>query len=87
MARAIRFAENPAYLGCSLIMTNLLIKDGKAYPLDAIRVDGMWGMGRLIYVTPDGYAGIQLDGEKRVDEYPAEHLNLDVSEALAQLAA
>lgn len=87
MAGVIRFAENPASLDCSSAMSNLLIKDGKAYPLDTIRVDGMWGMGRLIYVTPDGYAGIMLDGETRIDEYPAEHLDLDVSDALVALAA
>lgn len=68
-------------------MTDLLIKDGKAYPTTEIRVDGMWGMGRLIYITEDGWCGIQLDGETRIDEYPGEHLGLDVSDALVALAA
>lgn len=70
-------------------MTNLLIKDGKAYPTDEIRVDGMWGNGRLVYVTEDGWCGIMLDGETRIDEYPAEHLGIEevASEALVMLAA
>lgn len=70
-------------------MTNLLIKDGKAYPSDEIRVDGMWGNGRLIYVTEDGWCGIRLDGEERIDEYPAEHLDIvDIaSEMIVHLLA
>jgi hypothetical protein len=70
-------------------MTNLLIKDSKAYPTETIRVDGMWGNGRLVYVTEDGWCGICLDGETRVDEYPAEHLGLEdtADEAIAALAA
>jgi hypothetical protein len=75
-------------------MTNLLIAQcplGRdrmlAYPQDEIRVDGMWGMGRLIYVTEDGWCGIRLDGETRIDEYPADQLSLDVSDALVALAA
>lgn len=77
-------------------MTNLLIAKcplGRdrllAYPQDEIRVTGMWGNGRLIYVTEDGWCGVQLDGETRIDEYPAEHLGIEdvVSEILVALAA
>lgn len=45
-----------------------------AYPMDEIRVTSMWGDGRLIYATEDGWIGIMLDGETRIDEYPAEHV-------------
>jgi hypothetical protein len=57
-------------------MTNFLLKNGNAYPMTEVRTDGMWGMGTLIYVTPDGFCGVMMDGETRIDEYPAEHLNI-----------
>lgn len=60
-----------------------------AYPQDEIRVDGMWGNGRLIYVTEDGWCGVRLDGEERIDEYPAQYLTPEVedyaSEAIVHL--
>lgn len=71
------------------ISNGWLLKNGNAYPMADVRTSGMWGTGRLIYVTPDGYCGVMLDGETRIDEYPAEHLDIgDVaSEALVALAA
>jgi hypothetical protein len=47
-----------------------------AYPIEPIRVTGMWGSGRIVYATDDGWIGVCLDGETRVDEYPAEHLTV-----------
>lgn len=46
----------------------------KAYPLTSHRVTSRWGTGRLVYATSDGYVGLELDGETRVDEYPAQHV-------------
>jgi hypothetical protein len=71
------------------IKNGWLLKNGNAYPCTEVRTSGMWGNGTLIYVTPDGYCGIMLDGETRIDEYPGEHIGIaDVaSEALAVLAA
>lgn len=73
--------------------TNFLLKNGNAYPTTEIRTDGMWGMGTLIYVTPDGYCGIMLDSDTergivRIDEYPAEHLGIvEVADAAVQALA
>jgi hypothetical protein len=71
------------------ISNGWLLKNGNAYPMADVRTAGMWGTGRLIYVTPDGYCGVMLDGETRIDEYPAEHLDIGetASEALVALAA
>ena len=69
-------------------MTNFLLKNGNAYPCTEVRTDGMWGMGTLIYVTPDGYCGVMMDGETRIDEYPAEHLNIvEVADQAVQALA
>ena len=39
-------------------------------------VTSMWGAGRLVSLTEDGWAEVQLEGETRRDEYPAEHVFL-----------
>ena len=46
----------------------------RAYPTgnDPIRVRTHLGDGALVYTTDDGYIGVRLDGEARVDEYLAE---------------
>lgn len=44
------------------------------YPAESIEVISMWGRGKLISVTADGYAEVRLEGETRRDEYPAEHV-------------
>jgi hypothetical protein len=41
------------------------------------RVTSMWGAGVMVYAKSDGWVGIRLDGETRVDEYPVEHVRLD----------
>jgi hypothetical protein len=46
------------------------------YPAAATAVTSMWGRGQLVSVTDDGWAEVQLDGETRRDEYPAEHVFL-----------
>lgn len=40
------------------------------------RVRSMWGSGQLRYLTDDGHVGVQLDGETRVDEYSAAHVEV-----------
>jgi len=60
-------------------MEQLLIKvEGgrrRAYPVGApARVRTHLGDGKLVYGTDDGWLAIQLDGETRVDEYPAERV-------------
>ncbi|MDQ1446771.1 MAG: hypothetical protein QOI20_3235 [Acidimicrobiaceae bacterium] len=40
-----------------------------AYLASPARCTTHLGAGRLVYVTEDGWCGVQLDGEKRVDEY------------------
>jgi hypothetical protein len=55
---------------------DLVIDGNRAYPTAEIRVQGIWGQGRLVYATRDGWCGVQLDGETRVDEYPAQHLQV-----------
>lgn len=44
----------------------------RAYPVAEVAVTSVWGAGRLVYATDDGFVGLQLDGETRIDEYPAE---------------
>lgn len=45
----------------------------RAYPASAtVRVATHLGEGVLVYATDDGYIGVQLDGETRIDEYLAE---------------
>lgn len=46
----------------------------RAYPLESITVRTNLGPGRLSYLTEDGWLGVQLDGEQRVDEYPIEQV-------------
>jgi len=46
------------------------------YPAEATPVTSMWGRGQLVSVTEDGWAEVQLEGETRRDEYPAEHVFL-----------
>lgn len=57
-------------------MESIVIKSAggrrRAYPAVSPRVQTHIGSGRLIYGTDDGYLGVQLDGETRIDEYPAE---------------
>lgn len=59
-------------------MENALIKtiDGRrrTYPLSQPRVTTLRGAGLLVYGTSDGWCGVRLDGEVRVDEYPAEQV-------------
>ncbi len=54
-------------------MTTTLIKtvDGhrRAYPLVQPRITTHCGSGTLVYATDDGYLGVRLDGETRIDEY------------------
>lgn len=74
------------------IKNGWLLKGGNAYPCNEVRSSGMWGNGTLIYVTPDGYCGIVLDGETRIDEYPAEWIGLVVEadaavQEMAEIAA
>ena len=38
------------------------------------RVTTMQGAGTALYLTRDGWIGVRLDGETRVDEYPIEHV-------------
>lgn len=38
------------------------------------RVRSMWGVGVVTYMRDDGWVGVRLDGERRVDEYPIEHV-------------
>lgn len=45
-------------------------------PAESIRVTSMWGQGQLVSVTADGWAEVRMDGESRLDEYPAEHVFL-----------
>lgn len=52
----------------------LLGTDGRTYPTNTIRVRTTCGDGVLVYGTADGFCGVQLDGETRVDEYAAEHV-------------
>ena len=55
-------------------MTLLLVADRdrlRAYPQAAARVRTSCGLGALVYATDDGWLGVRLDGERRVDEYPA----------------
>lgn len=44
-----------------------------AYPALEVRVVSGWGAGRLVYATDDGWFAVQLDGESRIDEYPAQY--------------
>jgi hypothetical protein len=44
-----------------------------ALTANLLRVETTCGIGTVRYIKPDGWLGVQLDGEKRVDEYPAEH--------------
>jgi len=75
------------------ISNGWLLKNGNAYPMADVRTAGMWGTGRLIYVTPDGYCGVMLDSDTergivRIDEYPAEHLGIvEVADAAVQALA
>lgn len=46
------------------------------YPQAQVRITSMWGDGVLVYLTSDGFVGVRLDGETRVDEYPGEHVKL-----------
>ena len=55
-------------------MTLLLVADHdrlRAYPQAAARVRTSCGLGVVVYGTDDGWLGVRLDGERRVDEYPA----------------
>lgn len=55
---------------------------------EKVRVTSMWGAGELVHVTADGWAGVRLDGEKGVYEYPAEHVfTADAATSVAELAA
>lgn len=51
----------------------------RAYPLAPIRVRTDLGDGRLVSLTDDGWAEVELDGETRRDEYPAERVELLLS--------
>jgi hypothetical protein len=72
--------------------TNMLIKrEGghlRAYPLTSLRVKNHIGSGALVYATDDGWLGVQLDGETRIDEYPvAVCRSVDGAADLAELIA
>ena len=43
----------------------------RAYPNVIARVRTTCGPGVIVYATDDGWLGVRLDGERRVDEYPA----------------
>lgn len=65
-------------------MGNALIKHegGKyrSYPLSQTRVRTHLGDGAIVYADEDGYLGIRLDGETRIDEYlPEWCTRLDVA--------
>lgn len=74
-------------------MGNALIKQvgahSRTYPLVQPRVRTHLGEGALVYATEDGYLGVRLDGETRVDEYPVAwctRLDLAAPVQAAQLA-
>lgn len=46
----------------------------RAYPLDTVRVRTHLGSGKVVYLTDDAYAGVQIDGERRIEEVRAEYL-------------
>lgn len=48
----------------------------RAYPTAPVRVTSMWGQGFLSYLTDDGYAAVLIDGETRLDEYPADMVKI-----------
>ena len=55
-------------------MTLLLVADRdrlRAYPQAAARVRTSCGLGVVVYGTDDGWLGVRIDGERRVDEFPA----------------
>ena len=57
-----------------MLDTTLLVTRGArqlAYLIGAtISIATIHGAGRAVYLTSDGYVGVQLDGEGRIDEYP-----------------
>lgn len=61
-------------------MENVLITRDRGhlrvYPLAPVRVRTHLGDGRLISLTADQWAEIQLDGETRTDEYAADRVEL-----------
>lgn len=79
-------AAQPAHLASLLALRNALDaarpriarKDRhvRIIPTDAIRVRTHLGAGRLVSVTDDAWCEIQLDGERRRDEYPIEAVSL-----------
>jgi hypothetical protein len=46
----------------------------RAYLTQALQVATPCGAGQLVYITDDGFAGVQLAGETRIDEYSLAHL-------------
>lgn len=57
-------------------MQNLLLKRDSlgnrllAYLTKKVMVHTTQGIGELVYGTQDGYCGVRLLGETRIDEYP-----------------
>ena len=45
-------------------------------PTRVIRVRTNLGAGRLVSLTDDAWVEVQLDGERRCDEYPVEAVTL-----------
>jgi hypothetical protein len=69
-------------MNAKLEATSLLKTRGTrqlAYSAQPARATGIWGSGRVVYATDDGWVGVCLDGETRVDEYPAEQLAIEVA--------
>lgn len=52
----------------------------RAYLVGAkTHVATLGGTGLLVYLTSDGYLGVRLAGESRVDEWPAEQCRVVAS--------
>ena len=69
----------------SIMLDTLLIKSNgrraTAILTTAVRVRSHLGTGVFRYVTSDGYIGVQLDGEDRVEEIPVEQVVVSAAEA------
>lgn len=56
-------------------METTILDGDRLIPTEPVLIVSMWGRGRLVYLTRDGWAGVQLDGECTVHEYPGEHVH------------
>lgn len=54
-----------------------ITRRGDHAPDVSITEAGMTMAGTIVYVTPDGWAGVVLAGESRCDEWPASRLVVD----------